>query len=292
LGQFVGNQNGYVEFSVRNISTGVSASGDVAVYADNGTPTTNYIDMGINNSGAGAYAYAGTVLGKALDAYLYNVGGNLIVGNANSTSPSQSLFLFANPSGQADVVITGSRMGLQKSGSLNATLDVNGSVVITGSLIVSQSITATLNGTASYATNALTSSYALIATSASYATTSSYSKDFVIGTNGTLTFDQTLTDYYSVAASANGSNNLFTQTTGSYTSGFYKYTVSNGTNARTGEVMAVWNGGSVTYTDISTTDIGNTNAVTASVAIVTNQAQFNIQTNTSGWLLKAIATYM
>jgi hypothetical protein len=41
MGQFVGNQNGYVEFSVRNASTGISASGDIAVYADNGTATTN-----------------------------------------------------------------------------------------------------------------------------------------------------------------------------------------------------------------------------------------------------------
>jgi hypothetical protein len=56
--------------------------------------------------------------------------------------------------------------------------------------------------------------------------------------------------------------------------------------------MAVWNGGSATYTDISTTDIGTTNDVTASVSIVSAQAQFNIQTNTSGWTIKSIATYM
>jgi hypothetical protein len=519
--------------------------------------------MGINNSGAGAYAYDGAILGRAHDAYLYNTGGNLIIGNANNETVSQSLYLFANTTGQADMTITGSRIGIQKSGSLNATLDVNGSALISGSLNVTQGITGSLAGTASYALNAgvskivvsdegttqgtasyfdftgagvivsvnnntasvtisgggggggtaiqgayqimtqsiaantwsfahnvnsrtpvvqvydsnfntiipttiwnsnpfatdiyfdvaesgyaiistggalavtgsnailnqtsaattwsfnhnlatkypvftiydnnddviipfgiravdsssaliyftdaragkavaslggsltntpsaslaVTSSYALIATSASYAftatsasyalsssysrsgsyalsasysfigtsasfadnannaitasfaltasyisgsnsisssyaTTSSYSKDFVIGTNGTLTFDQTLTDYSSVASSTVGPNNLFTQSTGSYTSGFYRYTVTNGTNARTGQVMAIWNAGSATYTDISTADIGNTNAVTASVSIVSAQAQFNITTNTSGWVIKSIATYM
>ena len=95
-----------------------------------------------------------------------------------------------------------------------------------------------------------------------------------------------------VASSINGSNNLFTRATGSYTSAFYKYTLFNGTNARTGEIMAVWNNGSVQYFDNSTQDLGNTNDVTASVSIVSAQAQLNFQTNTSGWTIKSIATYM
>lgn len=230
----------------------------------------------------------------------------MIIGNANNETVSQSLFLFANTLGQADMTITGSRIGIQKSGSLNATLDVNGDVLITGSLTVSQSIFGNLTGTASYASQALTSSYALTATSASYALTSSYSTiatsasyaatasyadTFVVG-SGTIAFDGTLTDYYSVASSINGPNNLFTRSTGSFTSAFYKYTVSNGTNARTGEVMAVWNNGSVQYTDLATQDLGSTNAVTASVSIVSSQAQLNFQTNTSGWTIRALATYI
>jgi autotransporter adhesin len=85
---------------------------------------------------------------------------------------------------------------------------------------------------------------------------------------------------------------LFTQPTGSFTAGFYKYTVTNGTNARTGEVMAVWNGGNVEFTDFSTVDLGSTLVVTASVVIASAEAQLNIITNTSGWSIKALATYM
>ena len=113
IGQFVGTQNGYAEFSVRNTSTGVSASGDIAVYANDGTPTNNYIDMGINNSGlTSSFYYGGLELGDAHDAYLFNVGGNLKVGNGTSTSPSQSLYLFSNPTGTPDLTITGSKVGI------------------------------------------------------------------------------------------------------------------------------------------------------------------------------------
>jgi hypothetical protein len=56
--------------------------------------------------------------------------------------------------------------------------------------------------------------------------------------------------------------------------------------------MSVWNGCTVRYTETSTTDIGSTNAVTASVSIVTAQAQFNINTSTSGWTVRSTVTYM
>jgi hypothetical protein len=56
--------------------------------------------------------------------------------------------------------------------------------------------------------------------------------------------------------------------------------------------MTVWNGGTTTYTDTSTTDIGDTSAVTSTTAIVSSNIQFNITTGTSGWKLKSLATYM
>ena len=160
LGQFVGNQNGYIEFSVRNTNNGVSASGDIAVYADTGTVLNNYIDMGINNSGlTSSYFYGGANFGAALDAYVYNAGGNLRVGNATSASPSQSLFLFSNPTATPDITITGSRVGIAKSSLLNATLDVNGNAIVTGSLIVTNGITGSLFGTSSWANSSATASY-------------------------------------------------------------------------------------------------------------------------------------
>ena len=132
--------------------------------------------------------------------------------------------------------------------------------------------------------NATTASYAVTATTASYA------NNFIVA--NTLTIDQTLTDYHVVPSSIAGSNNMFNLVTGSYSSGFFKYTVANGNNARSGEIMAVWAGGSIQFTDNSTLDIGNTSGVTAAAVIVSNSVQFNLTTATSGWRLKSLATFM
>jgi hypothetical protein len=120
--------------------------------------------------------------------------------------------------------------------------------------------------------------------SSSYAFTASYSDEFYIG--------QTQTEYATVASSINGSNTIFNQATGSYTSAFFKYTVAKGVNARSGEIMSVWNGTTVAFTDNSTTDIGSTTPVTASVVISGANVRLNMQTNTSGWKVKSIATFM
>ena len=120
--------------------------------------------------------------------------------------------------------------------------------------------------------------------SASYAATASYSDQFNIG--------QSQTQYATVTSSINGSNIIFTQATGSYSSAFFKYTVASASNARSGEIMSVWNGSTVTFTDNSTTDIGTTTAVTSSVAISASNAQLTMQTNTAGWRIKSIATFI
>jgi hypothetical protein len=56
--------------------------------------------------------------------------------------------------------------------------------------------------------------------------------------------------------------------------------------------MSVWNGTTVAFTDNSTTDIGSTTPVTASVVISGANVRLNVQTNTSGWKVKSIATFM
>ena len=137
---------------------------------------------------------------------------------------------------------------------------------------------------ATSASYAATASLALTAISSSYAATASYSDAFSIG--------QTLTRYATVTSSINGSNTVFTQATGSHTSAFFKYTVTSGSNARSGEIMSVWNGTTAAFTDNSTTDIGTTTVVTSSVAISGANVQLNMQTNTAGWRIKSIATFM
>jgi hypothetical protein len=176
------------------------------------------------------------------------------------------------------------------TGSLNVSAGITGSLFGTASQAVSSSYALTASyaanvpQTASYALQAASSSFAVTSSYAQVATTSSYAVSFQIG--------GALTEYATVNTSIVGSNNLFTKLTGSLTSGFYKYTVFSGSNARAGEVFAVWNGGNVEYTDISTNDLGTTATVTASVVIINSEAQFNIQTNDSAWRIKSTVTYL
>jgi hypothetical protein len=164
------------------------------------------------------------------------------------------------------------------------------SFATTASYLLGQSPTSSYALTASFVTTAQTASYVLNAVSSSYAATSSYSNNFTVG--NTLTIDQSLTDYHIVASSAAGENNMFNVVTGSYSAAFFKYTAANGSNARSGEVMAVWNNGAIQYTDNSTVDIGDTSEVISSVVIVSNVVQFNLTTATSGWKLKSLGTFM
>jgi hypothetical protein len=70
-----GALNNYFQLNIQNLSNGVNASSDVVATADDGTETTNYIDMGINSS-----ANSSGVMGGPNDAYLYTIANNLLLG--------------------------------------------------------------------------------------------------------------------------------------------------------------------------------------------------------------------
>jgi hypothetical protein len=55
---------------------------------------------------------------------------------------------------------------------------------------------------------------------------------------------------------------IATVATGSYDAAHFDYVIKDGTNFRTGTVLAVWDGTNIEYTETSTNDIGNTNGAT------------------------------
>lgn len=140
----VGLVNNYFQINVKNNGSGVSSSSDIVATANNGTETSLFIDMGINGSG---FTGNGNGLGQANDAYLYSTGKNLYLGNLTTSS----LYFFSNQSGTPDMVLTGSRFGIGKSGNLNATLDINGNEIISGSSTATLGYTGSLFGSSSYA---------------------------------------------------------------------------------------------------------------------------------------------
>jgi hypothetical protein len=87
---FTGNINSFVQVALHNRNTGISASADFIAYADRGTNTTGYIDMGIASTTFKDPAFAVTNAG---DGYIFlsapayanttPTGGNLVLATAD-----------------------------------------------------------------------------------------------------------------------------------------------------------------------------------------------------------------
>jgi hypothetical protein len=79
--------------------------------------------------------------------------------------------------------------------------------------------------------------------------------------------------------------------TSSYTSCFYNYTVASSSNARSGQVMTVWNGDTIRYTEVVTTDIGDTNLVAVSASLSSGFVRLQVSAS-SGWTFKNISNLL
>jgi hypothetical protein len=130
LADFTTNTNGYGQINVRNVNNGSTASGDVVITADNGTDTTNYIDLGINNSGFSTNTWS---VNGPNDAYLFASDGSLSIGAGVVTSYPRYISFFLNGAQILDEKLRISSYGIG-IGITNPTsqLHVNGDVRITG----------------------------------------------------------------------------------------------------------------------------------------------------------------
>ena len=87
LGEMYANVDSYAQFYAQNLNGGSSASTDIVAYNDLGDGSTNFVDMGISSSNYSDPAYGIFTPGSG---YLYNDGGELIIGSA-----TDDLVLFA-----------------------------------------------------------------------------------------------------------------------------------------------------------------------------------------------------
>ncbi len=73
-----------------------------------------------------------------------------------------------------------------------------------------------------------------------------------------------------------------------YDGAFFDYIIKRGSNLRIGTVMAVHDGATVSYTDNSTTDLGNTNEVVLSADILSGNLRLLSDVITDNWTIKTM----
>lgn len=81
--------------------------------------------------------------------------------------------------------------------------------------------------------------------------------------------------------------------TGSYNSAFFDCVIMSGSNIRVCIVFGAWVDGSINYTEVGNTDIGDTSKVTMSLALNRGNVQLlaNV-TDTTPWKIKAFGRYL
>ena len=81
---------------------------------------------------------------------------------------------------------------------------------------------------------------------------------------------------------------VYSLPTASYDGAFFDYTLRSGSNARAGNIMAIWDSTSVNFTETTTTDFGDTSGVTLLVAISGSVMALSGSATTEGWNLRTI----
>jgi len=87
---------------------------------------------------------------------------------------------------------------------------------------------------------------------------------------------------------ANVTQSIYGLDTSSYGGAFFEYTAHSGSNARAGNIMSVWNGSSLNFTETTTTDIGSTSDLVMKVHVSESQAQLAAFSTNAGYNIKTI----
>ena len=126
IADFTNNVNGYSQVNIRNASTAANASGDLVITTDNGTDTTNYIDLGINNS---SFSNGSWTVNGALDGYLYSSNQNFSIGVA-FTSRYLSFFAGGTLAANEKMRVNDNGVGIGTT-AVTTALTVGGTVTAT-----------------------------------------------------------------------------------------------------------------------------------------------------------------
>jgi hypothetical protein len=81
---------------------------------------------------------------------------------------------------------------------------------------------------------------------------------------------------------------IYSIPTTSYDGAFFDYTARSGSSAKAGQIIAIWSGSEVNYTEITTAQFVNASSLTLGVSISGSNMILSGSTTTSGWYVKTI----
>jgi hypothetical protein len=223
-----------------------------------GTTSTRFFANG--NIGIGTTTDAGYKLD--VNGTTRFVGNSLITGNLNVTSAITASQALISGSGTQRLIVVG-------SGSAQPIFTVQGSQ---GELF---SITDSLSGSL-FSVNDISGLPILETFSDSTTLLGSYLAPALFTTKKTTTTNS-------------GSFVIYNIPTGSYDGLYVDYTARSGSNARAGQIIAIWSGSSVNFTETTTTDFGTTSNLLLGVSISGSSMALTGSVATgSGWVIKSI----
>jgi len=85
-----------------------------------------------------------------------------------------------------------------------------------------------------------------------------------------------------------GSTQISSVSSSTYTSARFEYTITDSTNYRTGTISAVWDNSTVQFAETSTSDIGDTSALTFAVSVTGGTAELVANAVTGGWTVYVV----
>jgi hypothetical protein len=124
--------DGYGQVNIRNSRSAANASGDLVITADTGTDTSDYINLGINNTG---FTTSSWTINGPLDGYLYTSDRNISIGAA---SAGRYVSLFAG-----DTLIENEKVRVTEDGVGIGSTQPTSMLAVGGDVSVSGVITAT-----------------------------------------------------------------------------------------------------------------------------------------------------
>jgi len=246
-----------------------------------------------------ASASVATSASYALTAsFALNGGGTVNTGSLLTTaSVSLNTITFTKGDGSTFPITVDTGSG----GGGGAAFPFSGSAVISGSLFVSSSTTNVLtiqgSGSAQPIFTVQGSAGQLFAITDSLSGSLFSVNDIsglpileVFSDNTILLGDYQAPTLYTTkkVTSIAGNNVIYSLTTSSYDGAFFDYVAKSGSNARAGNIMALWSGTSVNFTETTTTDFGDTSGLAFLAFISGSNLVLSGSTSTANWNIKTI----